>query len=160
MFRCEISLCIVAAMVWPSVVAAESLTAVCEALTGPRIDYERSGTQAVPHSTLAEESISGVASTFFVDLTKKTVTAVIGSTVYPGMTREQVEKIAPTKAKRLPIVHVSERQITALDSSDGGVWVYSLFPSLGYGLITRQTHSVLMGENAVGSLMPMVCKFQ
>jgi hypothetical protein len=148
-------------MVWPSVVAAESLTAVCEALTGPRIDYERSGTQAVPHRTLSEENISGVgAPTFFVDLTEKTVTAVIGSTVYPGMTREQVEKIAPTKAKRLPIVHVSERQITAIDSSDGGVWVYSLFPSLGYGLITRQTHSVLMGENAIGSLMPMVCKFQ
>jgi hypothetical protein len=46
----------------------------------------------------------------------------------------------PPKAKQYPIVHLSLDQISAIASNSNEVWVYSLYPKLGYGIFSRHMH--------------------
>lgn len=141
---------------------AELVTVICETPRGMRIDYGGegfNGDKGDPKLEVGEDAFQGVTPIFIWDSSEfKSMTVIFGSTVPSGMSREQVEKLSPTEAEKAEIVHVSENQITAIYSYSNGAWVYSLYPGLGIGIYTRQTHWT-GGNHATGSVMQSKCKF-
>jgi hypothetical protein len=65
----------------------------------------------------------------------------------------------PAKATQHPIVHFSAGRITAMNNDENGVWVYSLFPALGFGVFTRQSHWGSQRYHATGSVLYAMCQF-
>lgn len=133
------------------------LTATCEAPTGSRIDYGTEGLDdaAELKLTVGEDSITGSTPIFIVNDDNRTMTVVWGGTKIPGV---PLELSAPS-AKEAKIVYRSDEQITAIEILPGGIWVYSLYPELEYGLFTRQTHWML-GKHLVGNLFHSKCTFK
>ena len=138
-------------------------TATCEEPHGPRIDYgeelfTNAGTAA---SSLKRElkhgddSFSGVRPVFIVN-DDKSMTVLWGDTQAPGLP-EDLRR--PQRAEVAIIIHQSEEQITAVvQLGKSSVWLYSLYPQLGYGLYTRNAHHVI-GHHLVGSMMYSKCQF-
>lgn len=135
--------------------ATPVLTATCEAPTGTRIDYgEKFGIKAEPELTVGKDSFTGITPAFIVN-DDNTMTVLWGGTKVQGVPEEMT---AP-KAMEAIIIYRSEEQITALEIVPNGIWIYSLYSELGYGVFTRQTHWVL-GKHLVGNLFHSKCTFK
>ncbi len=149
---------ILMAVLLDCVALGKTLTVVCEEPRGPRVDYGALDplTPFTKEYTLelGEDRATGVNPVFVIDLTdRKSMTVIWGDT------KTLPEAIArPPQAKVFPIVHYSDDQISAINSYSGGVWVFSLFHKLGFGIFTRQSHYTFDG-NAHGEVFYSKCQF-
>lgn len=132
------------------------LTATCEPPTGPRIDYgdEKIGTRSEPKLKVQEDSFTGITPIFIVN-DDETMTVVWGGTKVQGVP----EEMSAPSAMEAKIIYRSDEQITALEIVSGGIWVYSLYPELEYGVFTRQVHWML-GKHLIGTLFHSKCAFK
>ncbi len=132
------------------------LTVTCEQPRGRRVDYGQ-GIFGTEKTKLEErtDSFTGVNPVFIIDGgTPDQLTVIWGDT--KGIPKAMQH---PTKAEQHPIVHFSAGQITAVHNFGTGVWVYSLFPKLAFGVFTRQSHWGPEGHHALGSVMHAKCQF-
>ena len=135
--------------------AEPMLTVTCDSPKGKRYDY---GKGLLGHEkTKFQESADSFTDSnpiFVLDNNTPTELSVIwGDTksIPKAMQR-------PTIAAQHPIVPFSKGQITAVNDYDNGVWVYSLFPKLGYAVFTRQSNWA-EGQHATGSVLYAKCEF-
>ena len=136
--------------------AGSVLTATCESPKGLRIDYGMDIQTLDPNKLeFSQDSFTGVKPVFIVDGDKKTMLVIWGNTEPPGIPEALVR---PPGAKEYAIVHWSLDQITAVESNSNGVWVYSLYPKLRYGIFTRQTHWT-GGGHLIGVVYHSKCRF-
>lgn len=132
------------------------LTVTCEPPRGRRVDYGQ-GAFGTEKTKLEEgtDSFTGVNPVFIIDGgTPDQVTVIWGDS--KGIPKAMQ---LPTKAQQPPIVHFSAGQITAVYNYGNGVWVYSLFPKLAFGVFTRQSHLGPEGHHATGSMLYAKCQF-
>lgn len=138
------------------------LTATCEAPQGPRVDY---GQELLPDPgtftsdsprqlKLGNDSFSGVRPIFIVN-DDRSMTVLWGDHKPIGLPDGIIRE---NRAEHALIVSESEEQITAIQIGNSSIWLYSLYPRLGYGLYTRNSHHVI-GHHLVGSMMHSTCKF-
>ena len=137
-------------------------TATCEEPQGPRVDYGHellldpgTFTSDSPRQLkLGNDSFSGVRPVFIVN-DDKSMTVLWGDQKSIGLPDDLIRE---NRAEHALIVSESEEQITAIQIGNSSVWLYSLYPRLGYGLSTRNSHHVI-GHHLVGSRMHSTCKF-
>ncbi len=144
--------------------AQSIVTVTCQPPKGSRISYgippedwlvQRDDSQSRFELETGETSFTGVNPIFLLDGENPQEMIVIwGDTKVEGVPEELIR----SDAKKLPIVHLSENQITAVESYSNGVWVHSLYPKLGFGVFTRQTHYTGV-EHAIGAVFYSKCRF-
>ena len=129
-------------LTFTAVAQAQSiLTVTCQPPKGSRVDYkisredwlaQRDASQSRLELETGEDSFTGVNPIFLVDRRKpERMTVIWGDTKVEGIPEELTR---PPEAKEFPVVHSSEDQITAVEAYGNGVWVYSLYPKLGFGV--------------------------
>jgi hypothetical protein len=137
----------------PGLLQAESLvTVICDEPRGPRIDYFGN-----PKTDLQEErdGFTGVNPVFILDpAPPQTLTVLWGDVDLSHILPKEL--LRSPKAERHPIIHRTREQITAVDSYDKGVWLYSLFPDLGFGVFARHSHP---GGQALGAMYYARCRW-
>ena len=153
-------------LTFTAVAQAQSiLTVTCQPPKGSRVNYgippedwlaQRDARQSRFELETSEDSFTGVNPTFLVNRQKpERMTVIWGDTKVEGLPEELMRT---PEAKEFPIVHSSEDQITAVEAYSNGVWVYSLYPKLGFGVFTRQTHYTGV-EHAIGAVFYSKCRF-
>ena len=128
-------------------------------LKGLRYDIHKKAFDSEVKIEASRDSFTGVNPIYVLDTkNKKEILSIWGSTVYEGMTKEQVEKIAPTEAKTLPVIIINKFPIVAIETGYQSIWVHSLYPKLGYGIFTQVGYSFL-GDSAKGAVYQSKCSF-
>ncbi len=142
------------------------LTATCEEPRGPRIDYGAPllGDQSIRNLEESEDGFSDINPVFIIDDQDTQSLTVLWGNIKPfedarkAAPPELKNIIPPLEAKQYPIVFFSADQISAVDVTSNGIWAFSLFPKLKYGIYSRVTHRVI-GAHILGALYHSRCDF-
>ena len=118
-------------------------------LRGPGIYHEAKTTERF-----------GSKPTFILDSKRPNKLIVLwGSYIPPGVSQDLVRRLdLETKAGEAEIVFRNDRQITGIESYEQGVYTYSLYPKLNYGIFTTSAHWVI-DEHATASINYGRCSF-
>jgi hypothetical protein len=103
----------------------------------------------------------GSKPTFVFDSSKPQELLVLwGSYIDPDLPAGLAEALdLEAKAERATIVFNTERQISAIQPYEGGVYLYTLYPKLGYGVFVWVSHWLTSGK-AKADMYYGNCRFQ
>lgn len=140
---------------------AKSLTVTCDEPTGPRLEIGTQPNESAPKVKTSTDSFTGVRPTFVFNSENSTeLTVIFGSTTPKGLPSGIA--VAPSGVQS-KVVFMSDSQISALEEEPYGIWIYSLFPKIGYGIFTRLANRPpgTFGPSsfALASMMQATCCF-
>lgn len=131
---------------------AAGFVVTCSDLKGYRTHFGIEDMLGRPHPPSRKEEMDTIGGAefnyVFNDLNGSSLYFVVSSTKNK-LSAEQVQKMAPARGKKLPIMKWGTDQIVAFEFRDQGLWVHSLYIGLKQLILTRQTHRK-GGEDAVG----------
>lgn len=135
--------------------AEPTLTVTCDAPKGSRVAYGSNYSKDDKLELSAEpDSMAGVKPVFIYDDQDPKMMAIIwGDTQIEGVETQ------PPKAVKGIIVHLSDQQISVLETNPNGVWLHSLYPDLEFGVFHRATHHSV-GIQLISNLFYARCKFR
>lgn len=138
--------CIVALS--PAIAFADLMTIRCEDPLGSFLFHGPDIYDGQFKSRVTPTERFGSSPTFLLDSRSPTrLTVLWGSATPPGMPAELKKALESDpkhagKASDATIVFQSDDQFTAVERYDQGVYLYSLFPKLGYGVFSDHGHAL------------------
>ncbi len=146
----------VAMILMPVAATAQAyLTVTCDEPRGTRLEVDETeiGKKDFGYKT-ESDGMTGVRPTFILNSrVSEVLTVVLGD----SQVLHRVRTDAPT-ATEARIIFAKPKQITAFETAADGVWLYSLFPELSSGIISRVTHWTLNAA-ATAVQFHMRCRF-
>ncbi len=148
-------------VIFPASAATELITIHCSDPQGFNLYHGPDElTEKFDKNVTSHADRFGSKPTFVLDTKKPGELLVLwGSFVPPGVSEALIQKLdLKAKAERASVVFRNSRQISAIQPYEGGVYLYTLYPKLGYGVFTTHTYWATSGK-VYASLYYGECSF-
>ena len=150
-----LSACVAGMLVMPAQ-SKPIITAVCEEPAGPRIDFGGpAARQSGKPLNFSNDSFTGVNPTFIIDDSNlNSLTYIFGNT------KPATGPALSQRAARLAhIVVLNNNLVSAIETTEDAVALFSLYPVIGLGFFTFHEAKPLNGANAKAVTFVSKCSF-